>query len=322
MGILSVNIPLIDLHCHLDGSLSRSYIEKHLGRTVSQEELRVKPECESLAEYLTKFSLPLTCLQTREGLRSAGHDFMEHMAEDGIRYVEVRFAPQFSMEKGLNNRQVIEAVLEGLNEGKKKFGIHYGLIVCVMRHLSGEANREMLRAAREFLGLGVCAADLAGDEAAFPMCGFLDLFTEVREMEMPFTIHAGECQNVSNVIQAVECGASRIGHGIALSGHTEAIRICRERGIGIEMCPTSNLQTKAVKIRADYPMREFLNNGLRVTVNTDNRTVSDTTMGRELEFIRTNYGITQREIIQMMKNAIHTSFASDEIKHKMLNEFD
>lgn len=314
-------IPLIDLHCHLDGSMSRKFIQKSLGCPVSQDELQAGPDCENLAEYLEKFTLPLACLQTREGLRRAGYDFMEQVSMEDIRYVEVRFAPQLSLEKGLDNRQVIQAVMDGLNEGKEKFKIHYGVIVCAMRHLNMETNRKMLYAAREFLGAGVCAADLAGNEAAYPMSEFVDLFAEVRKLGMPFTIHAGECGSVENVVEAVRCGAGRIGHGIALTGHEEAITLCREKKIGIEMCPISNLQTKAVKSKADYPIREFLEKGLQVTINTDNRTVSGTSIRKEIEFVQANYGITEDEIMHMMKNAVHTSFAADEVKEELLREF-
>lgn len=315
------NIPRIDLHCHLDGSLSHRCIEELLGRPINKKQLRAEDDCGSLAEYLEKFALPLSCMQTKEGLRRAGYDFMEQIAEDHIRYVEVRFAPQLSREKGLNNRQVIESVIEGLNEGMARFGIHYGVIVCAMRHLAMEENLEMLNAAREYLGVGVCGADLAGNEGAYPMNDFVDLFKKVRKMNMPFTIHAGECGSVENVVEAVKCGASRIGHGIALSGNKEAMKLCKENKIGIEMCPISNLQTKAVKNREEYPMGEFLKEKLLVTINTDNRTVSGTTMEREVEFVQRNYGITQEEIREMMKNAVHTSFAPDHIKNELLREF-
>ena len=132
------------------------------------------------------------------------------------------------------------------------------VIVCAMRHESEDVNPSMLKAAREFLGNGVCATAIwRENEAAFPMSLFMELFGEVRRLEMPFTIHAGECGSVQNILDAVQCGASRIGHGIALRGQKEAIALCRDRHIGIEMCPLSNMQTKAVKDPAEYPIQEF-----------------------------------------------------------------
>ena len=134
---------------------------------------------------------------------------------------------------------------------------------------------------------------------------------------MPFTIHAGECGSVQNILDAVQCGASRVGHGIALRGQKEAIQICRDRHIGIEMCPLSNMQTKAVKDPADYPVQEFLEENLLVTINTDNRMVSQTTLEKEFAFLREQYAVTREQEVQMTKNAIEAAFASDEVKAQL-----
>ena len=128
------------------------------------------------------------------------------------------------------------------------------------------------------------------------MSGFLEMFQKVKWMGMPFTIHAGECGNARNIAEAVEIGAGRIGHGIAMAGMPKLQQICRERHIGIEVCPVSNLQTKAAKSWQEYPLREFLDAGLLVSVNTDNRTVSATSLTRELEAVQNNCGICDEEI--------------------------
>lgn len=166
----------------------------------------------------------------------------------------------------------------------------------------------MIRTAREYLGNGVCAADLAGAEAIYPMSEFMKLFGQAKKLGMPFTIHAGECGNVQNILDSVEAGALRIGHGIAMRGNSEVQKMIREKGIGVEMCPISNLQTKAVESESQYPLREFLDNGIKVTVNTDNRTVSNTTMTKELQFIQEHYRITDEEIRLMKRNSVDTAF--------------
>ena len=166
----------------------------------------------------------------------------------------------------------------------------------------------MIRTAREYLGNGVCAADLAGAEAIYPMSEFMKLFGQAKKLGMPFTIHAGECGNVQNILDSVEAGALRIGHGIAMRGNSEVQKMIREKGIGVEMCPISNLQTKAVESESQYPLREFLDNGIKVTINTDNRIVSNTTMTKELQFIQEHYRITDEEIRLMMRNAADTAF--------------
>lgn len=311
-------LPKVELHCHLDGSLSREFIERRLNRKVSQSELSVSDDCRSLNEYLEKFDLQGKCIMDEEGLSEAGYDVLKSMKQENICYAEIRFAPLLSETEDMNCAKVIEALLAGLEKGKKDFGIEYGVITCAMRHHSEEENRRMIRTAREYLGCGVCAADLAGAEALYPMSEFMELFQETKKLGMPFTLHAGECGSVQNILDSVEAGAGRIGHGIAMRGHREVQKELQRKGIGIEMCPVSNLQTKAVESTKDYPMREFLDNGLKVTVNTDNRTVSNTTLTKELAFIQKTYGITDEEIRLMMKNAVDVAFADDAVKERIL----
>ena len=311
-------MPKIELHCHLDGSLSQEFLESRLGRKVAPSEIHASDDCQSLQEYLEKFDLPGQCLQDEEVLELAGYDILKSMSQENVRYAEVRFAPLLSENENLSCSQVIEAVIRGMNRGKNEFGVDYGIITCAMRHHSEEENARMIRTARAYLGYGVCAADLAGAESMYPMSEFMELFKKTRALGMPFTLHAGECGSVQNILDSVEAGAGRIGHGIAMRGHAGIQKELRKKGIGIEMCPISNLQTKAVESTKEYPMREFLNAGLKVTVNTDNRTVSNTTLTKELEFIQKNYGITDEEIYLMMRNAVDVAFADDAVKERML----
>ena len=317
-----VALPKVELHCHLDGSLSRNFIEKRLGRKVSQEELSVSDDCRSLNEYLEKFDLPGQCLMDEEGLREAGYDVLRSMHQENVCYAEVRFAPLLSETSDMDCRKVIEAVIAGMNKGKQDFGVEYGIITCAMRHHSAEENLRMLQITREYLGDGVCAADLAGAEALYPMSEFMDVFETVKKLGMPFTLHAGECGNVQNIIDSVEAGAGRIGHGIAMRGHLELQSELAKQGIGIEMCPISNLQTKAVQSTAEYPLREFLDAGLKVSINTDNRTVSNTSLAKELEFVQKTYGVSDEEIRKMMQNAVETAFARDDVKERLQKKMD
>ena len=238
-------IPKLELHCHLDGSLTKSMMERHLGRTISQEELTVSEDCTSLTEYLEKFDLPVQCLQDEKGLEDGAYTFVEEIAKERVEYMEVRFAPMLSVHEHLSCEKVIEAVRKGMERAKADFQVQYGIIVCAMRNHSPEQNLAMLKCAREFLGHGVCALDLAGDESAFPTAGFRDIFAEAKRLGMPFTIHSGETGNLENVREAYELGAGRIGHGIALQKDPDLMKAYAKAGIGVEMCPTSNFQTKA-----------------------------------------------------------------------------
>jgi len=319
----------VELHCHLDGSLNIDSVQEMLkeqGYVYEREELRkkleVEPDCTSLTEYLEKFELPLRCLQTKEGLRRAAYELVRDVAAEGVRYIEVRFAPMLSTEKGLSCREVIASVVEGLKAGAREYRVFASAIVCAMRHHSLEQNMKMLTEARDFVGKGVCALDLAGDESAFPTSLFRELFVKAKEWGIPFTIHSGECGSVDNIREAIELGAKRLGHGIALEKSPELRKLCREKGIGIEMCPTSNFQTKAVETFESYPLRQFMEDGLLVSIHTDNRTVSGTTLTDEEVVVREQLQLPQKVISQCTENAIQTAFASNEIKEQLMEEFN
>lgn len=312
-----LNMPKIDLHCHLDGSMTQKGIEKILEREVGISELQVSSECRSLAEYLEKFDLPLECIQTPEGLKESSKEFLLNLQGDNVKYVEVRFAPQLSTTRGMNCTTVMEAVLEGLKAAKEQCGIYYQVIACMMRHHSEETNLSMLKECREFLGEGLCAVDLAGDEAGFPTRNFYELFQCAKKLDYPFTIHAGECGSVQSILDAVEMGAKRIGHGIAMKGIPEVQKELAKKHIGVEMCPISNYQTKALRPGEVYPIREFANAGVPVTVNTDNRTVSNTSLGKEMKFLWEQFGISVEELYQYQKNALEAAFCDELMKHEV-----
>ena len=321
-----IKLPKIELHCHLDGSLSQEFIERRLGRHVRKEELSVSDDCRSLAEYLEKFDLPGQCLRDERGLEEAGFDVLKSMSRENVCYAEIRFAPLFSETASMSCTKAIEALLKGMEKGKQTFGIEYGLITCAMRHHSEEENLRMIKAAREFLGAGVCAADLAGAEASYPMTEFMNLFQNARRIGMPFTIHAGECGSAENIKNAVDAGAARIGHGIAMRGHADLIRELAQKKIGIEMCPISNLQTKAVTDFADYPFREFYDAGILLSINTDNRTVSDTSCTDEYMRLA-EAGLFQEPMCEKIYMAsLHSAFADDDTKQvlwkKWMSMFD
>ena len=313
-------LPKIELHCHLDGSLSKEFIEKQLGRSVEETELRVPEDCQNLGEYLERFRLPIACLKDTEAFTAAGYDILKTMSGENIRYAEIRFAPLTSATEKMQPEKVIEALLKGLAKGKQDFGVEYNVITCAMRHRSEEENYAVIKAAREFLGAGVCAADLAGAELQFPMSEFMNLFQRVKNLGMPFVLHAGECGIADNIADALKAGASRIGHGIAMRGKKDLQELVKQSGVGIEICPISNLQTKAVESPKDYPLREFLDAGLLVTINTDNRTISGTSLTKELEFVQKTYGVSDEEILRCMKNAVQVSFADDAFKEKLYRE--
>lgn len=306
-----------DLHCHLDGSLSVDCIRTMAEQAgISLEEKNLKERllvdfnCKSLAEYLTKFDLPLECLVTEENFTEAVKDVMKTAAAERVVYIEIRFAPMLSVREGLSLRQIIEGALKGLKQGEEAYSIRGNLILCGMRHMPWEKNVELVKAAKEYYGHGVCAVDLAGDEAAFPVRQQAVMFQTAKELGIPFTIHAGECQNAQSIWDALELGASRIGHGIAARKDPRLMEYCVQHKIPFEMCPVSNLQTKAVQSMEEYPLFLFLKKGIPVTINTDNRTVSNTSITRELQMIQEYYGCADEVLETLMKHARDAAFSS------------
>jgi len=324
MELLKIKkLPKIELHCHLDGSMPVGLIkELSQDATILADQLQAPKDCGSLKEYLERFSIPLRCLRTAEGLEAAGRGLLEDVSKENVKYIEVRFAPMLSAHEGFSCRQVIDSVLRGLEKGYRQYGVHYNVIVCAMRHHSIEQNLTMLKESRERLGEGVCALDLAGDEAAFETSGFRELFVRAAKWDMPFTIHSGECGSVANVKEAFELGAKRIGHGIALQKDKDLMKKFADHKTGIEMCPTSNLQTKAVERWEEYPLLMYMQKGLKVSVNTDNRTVSNTTMTKELELVYKSCDFNNDIISQLLRNAVETSFADDNLKNKWMRELN
>lgn len=318
-------MPKIELHCHLDGSLGLEVTQKLLeeqGEHYSIEELdklmRVPEDCRSLAEYLTRFDIPVRCIQTGHGLEEAAYDLAIREAADNVKYLEVRFAPSLSLSSGLNHLQITECVEKGLERARKETGIRTGIIVCAMRELSLEENMTMYRACREMLGSGVVGCDLAGDEAAHPTSKFRDLFALAGSLEMPVTIHSGETGDWRNIAEAFELGARRIGHGVAMRGHKELIDFAAKNRIGVEMCPTSNLQTCAIDSLDNYPLREFLNENIAATICTDDMTASNITHSHEFELVRDYFSLTEDELKTLYRNAVEVAFADDNVKNNLL----
>lgn len=324
-------LPKIDLHCHLDGSLSRETIKlmaAESGVELPQDNgeldrlLRADDHCASLAEYLQKFDLPLSCLTSRNLFKLAAQSLVRDAAAENVRYLEVRFAPMLSVRDELSARDTVEGVLEGLKLGERETGITAAAILCGMRHFPIEPNLEIVRIAKEYLGKGVCAVDIAGDEKAFPLTNHAQMFRLAAALGVPFTIHAGETGDPKEIAGALKLGARRIGHGIAMRIRPDLLHRCVVKRVGIEMCPVSNLQTKAVRDWADYPFRQFLESGALVTVNTDNRTVSGTTITREMTLLQEHCGAAHEDLRQVCKNAASVAFAPFEVRQALLREID
>lgn len=314
-------LPKIELHLHLDGAVKPSTLreladqqQRPLPASCETEGgllgcMQVGDNCGSLKEYLSKFDFVLPYLQTAYAIERVAYETVEQFAAENGQYIEVRFAPQLHTEASLTSEQAIAAVLRGLSRGERDYGIiARGIAIC-MRHHSVEDNLQVVEAAAAYLGRGLVAVDLAGDEASFPPLLHRQVFTEAHKRNIPVTIHAGEAAGADSIYDAVaRLGASRIGHGVRARENPQVLKLLRERQIPLEMCPISNIQTKAVPDWQTYPIREYLEQGLVVTVNTDNPTVSGTTLVREFQALVHYFQFNRQEIAAIIINSAKSAF--------------
>lgn len=314
------NYALIDLHLHLDGSLSvksvRELAEMNHREVPERDEdllklLQVGPGCKDLNEYLEKFSFPCSLLQTREAITRAVSNLLEELKEQGLLYAEIRFAPQLHTLAGLSQKEVVQAAVEGLN----RCDLKSNLILCCMRgDQNGQENRQTVETAAEFLGKGVCALDLAGAEALYPTASFEKLFRLAEEKKIPLTIHAGEAAGPESVWAALKHNPRRLGHGVRSVEDVRLTERLAREGVTLELCPTSNLNTSIFPHIRDYPLVRLMEAGVKVTVNTDNMTVSNVTLQSEMEQVIRAFSLGQREIEMLLRNAADACFADETTK--------
>lgn len=319
---------LVDLHLHLDGALSPEAIIKIAQKegtklpTYDPKELKqylaVPKNCESLNEYLKRFDIPNLVLQTEYGLKTATLDLLERLSKQGLIYAEIRMAPQLSTSKGLSQQKVVETLTKTLKEAEKLYKIKSNLILCLMRGKNNkEANLETIKVGQKFLNNGVCALDLAGAEAIFPNELFEEEFNLIKSLKIPYTIHAGEAAGSDSVISALKMGAQRIGHGVHSVEDDEVVEYLADHKIPLELCPTSNLDTKAVEKLEDFPIKHFIEKGVIVTINTDDPTVSDTSLPEEFALLK-KLGLNEEDAKQIAINSINSAFISKENKLELI----
>lgn len=324
MQVITV-LPKVELHCHLEGGVTPETVcdllkeQRGVDAALSEvkEKIQVTDCCRNLEEYLTKFDLIVQCLQTPEAIRRAAREVVENAAKEGVIYIEVRFAPQLLRQNGLSCQQVVENVLAGLEDGQTKTGtIGHPILICMRNH-SLEQNLEVVRTANEFRSKGVVALDLAGDEALYPPLKFMDVFLLAQKYNISFTLHAGECGNRENIKDAILMGASRLGHGIQAKYDKDLIDFIAKKGIGVEMCPTSNLHTHSIAGWEEYPVREFYEKGVKIAICTDDPTVSNTDLNKEMSILIEKFQFKLIDLKNITLSSIDISFATQQEKNKL-----
>jgi adenosine deaminase len=323
-------LPKIDLHCHLDGSVRpETIIELANAQGIelaSQDvgvirDLMIAPEtCQNLIEYLQRFDLPLSVMQTKEALERIAFEVYEDAALENVKYMEVRYAPLLHINKGLSVDEIIGSVVAGMKRAEQVHGIKGNLVLSIMRHMPTDRIKEVLDAGSAFLGKGVAAFDLAGGEELGFCEKFIPFAAYARDKGYHVTIHAGEQGEGQNVFDAISMlNAERVGHGIHIATHQAAYDLVLKENVALETCPSSNVQTKAVESLEAHPVESFRKQGVPVTINTDNRTVSNTTMTKEVQKVVEQFGLSQQDYMDIYRTSVNAAFVDSATRKHLLS---
>ena len=322
-------LPKTDLHVHLDGSMRLETIldlAEHDGVDLGVSDIgglteKIGPGKihGSLDEYLMGFAVTLEVLQTENGLYRATYELAEDAHRESIEYMEVRFSPVLHTKRGLSPAVILEAVLAALRDAESALGIHSGVIVCGIRNISPVVSLRLAELAVAFKNRGVVGFDLAGAELNHPAKDHLDAFTLILSNNVNVTIHAGEAYGPDSIHQALHyCGAHRLGHGTRLREDGDLLNYVNDHRIPMEICLKSNTQTRAVRSLEDHPFRLYMDMGLRLTLNTDNRLITDTTMTDEYWTAYRCFDLKPREILDLVMAGVKSSFIPYEIKRDLI----
>jgi adenosine deaminase len=322
-------LPKADLHVHLDGSLRVDTIidlaRKHRVELPSMDPaelgraMNLGQNCGSLVEYLKAFDVTLRVMQHEDALYRVAYELAEDAARENVRYMEVRYSPMLHGRLGLRQTGVVEAVLAGLRAAHDTLGIEANVILCGIRNISPESSLEMAELAVAYKGRGVVGYDLAGAEYDHPAKHHKKAFQLVRDNNINTTIHAGEAYGPESIAQALHvCGAHRIGHGCRLREDGDLLHYINDHRIPLECCPSSNVQTGAVRDLASHPLKLYFDLGLRVTINTDNRLVTDTTVSQELWHCHTQMNMSLPDIKTMIVAGFKSAFLPFHVKQAYL----
>jgi adenosine deaminase len=312
-------LPKTDLHCHLDGSLRL----KTMLELADQQGVKLPADTEdglakaikigarhgSLEEYLKGFEITLSVLQTEDSLYRAAYELALDAAAENCRLIEVRYAPVLHLQKGLKPTVVVEAVLEGLRAANRETGILAGVLVCGIRNMSPDVSLRLAELSVAYKNRGVLGFDLAGAEHGNPARDHQAAFQLILNNNINCTVHAGEAYGPPSIAQALHyCGAHRIGHGVRLREDGDLLNYVNDHRIPIECCPSSNVQTGAVTDMASHPFKFYLDFGIRVTINTDNRLITDTTVTKELSAMARQFGLTIKDVRNILVGGFKSAF--------------
>ncbi len=323
-------LPKAELHCHLDGSIRISTIlDLAKKQKISLPEdnevglkniLIVKDRVESLEEYLNLFKITLSVMQTPESLERCSYELIEDVSKENVRYIEIRYSPILHIEKGMTMEESVEAVQRGLIRGQKEFGVRSGIIICGIRDISPEISLQLAEITVQYKDKGVIGFDLAGAEENFPAKKHREAFYLIQNNNINATIHAGEAFGPSSIHQAIHyCSANRIGHGTKLHEDIDLMNYVNDHRIALEICLTSNIQVRSVDSIEVHPFKKYFDEDIRVTLNTDNRLISNTTLTDEYLLAVETFNLTKQDLRTIIINGFKGAFLPHNERKKMIN---
>jgi adenosine deaminase len=324
-------LPKTDLHVHLDGSVRLSTIlelaeAKGVTLPADTEEglakaIHMGAPCEDLRDYLTAFNVTLAVLQDEDALYRVAYELAEDAAKENVQLMEVRYSPMLHTRNGLSMTRIVECVLDGLHDAGLKYKIICNVIICGIRHIAPAESLRLAELAVAYKNKGVVGFDLAGAEYDYPAKDHRAAFYLVRNNNVNSTIHAGEAYGPSSIHQAIHvCGAHRIGHGTRLKEDGDLLNYVNDHRIPMEICLSSNVQTRAVADFKDHPMKLYYDFGIRVTINTDNRLVTDTTMTDEYMRAIETFDLDASDVRQFIINGFKSSFLTFHERQTLLRK--
>lgn len=324
-------LPKVELHCHLDGSLRiRSILDiaKKEGIKLPSYNLdSLKPYLKAgkkrgtLEDYIKRFDITLSVMQTPKSLKRIAYELIEDVAKENVRYIEVRYSPILHTQRGMTLNTAIESVQKGLKKGEKQYGVKSGIIICGIRHISPEKSLILADLAVRYKNKGVVGFDLAGAEENFPAKEHREAFYLIRNNNINATIHAGEAFGPSSIHQAIhQCGANRIGHGTRLKEDKGLMQYVNDHRIALEICLTSNWQTKSIRSLKYHPAKLYYEQGIRITLNTDNRLISDTTLTNEFMLAHQLFNFTLHDFREITIIAMKSAFIPHQERKKMIKK--
>jgi len=324
-------LPKTDLHLHLDGSLRTKTVwelakaqgVKVPAKTAGElaHKLKAGDRTRSLADYLRIFDITLSVLQEKDALQRVAYELAEDCATENIRHAEVRYSPILHQKGGLDLPDILEPVLQGLKEAERDFGLSTGVILCGMRNISPKRSVELAELAVAYRKKGVIAFDLAGEEKDYPAKDHREAFEIVLKGNINSTVHAGEGFGPPSIAQALHyCGAHRIGHGTRLVEDAELLQYVLDHRIPLEVCLTSNVQTRTVPSMPLHPFKQYLDLGVRVTLNTDNTMVSNTTISKEYARAVRTFGLSPYQVKRIVISGFKSAFLPYAQKARLLRQ--